>query len=90
MTTFQARVKSYIMDQAPVCADAIICKKTGEVEVKRGYFYTFGNTAEKWADSVADSLKTVGIPAIVTHRNDFANWPKTSYFVAVVKEAQPC
>jgi hypothetical protein len=87
MTPFQARIKSYIMDQAPVCADAIICKKTGEVEVRRAYFYTSGNTAEKWADSVATALKTIDIAAKVTFRDDFANWPRTSYFTAIVREA---
>ena len=89
MTAYQKRVRAYIEGQAPVCADHIICKRDGALEIRRGYFYAFGMTAEAWAASVEQALRTADIPAIVTGRDDRADWPKTSYFTAIVKEPQP-
>lgn len=86
MTPYQKRVKTYLQDQCQVCLDQIVCKRDGTLEVKRGYFYRFGTTAETWADSVAAALKTADIPAHVYGRDDWAAWPKTSYFTAVICE----
>jgi hypothetical protein len=89
MTPYQKRIKTFIQDVAPVFADQIVCKKTGEIELKRGYFYTFRKTAEGWAASVEQALRMADIPGCVTFRDEWANWPKTSYFTAIVKEPQP-
>ncbi len=78
---FQNAVKSALNTTD---ANAIICRKNGTVEVKRSYFYTFGDTAQKYADRVREALHRDGIPAHVAGEDRWAAWPKTSYFVAIV------
>jgi len=58
--------------------------RDGAFEVRRTYFYRHGRSAEDWAEQVAQSL-----PAplkVVGSRDDYAAWPRDSYFTAVVKE----
>lgn len=86
MTPFQKRIKTYFETQAPVCADHIICKKSGAVELKHSYFY-HTQSSEQYAASVRDALAVVQIAATVTDRDDFAQWPKSSYIVAIIQEA---
>jgi hypothetical protein len=62
-------------------------KADGSVEVKESYFYTFGKSAEDWAEKVQAELRAAGIKCMVTAEDRFANWPKTSYWVAIVRPA---
>lgn len=84
-TQFQKSVKQvFESPDAVACADQITCRKDGTVLVRRSYFYTHGNTAEKWADKVSADLAAAGIAHNATGRDDYANWPKTSYFTAII------
>ena len=87
MTTFQKSVKQALANQTNVNPDTVIAHKDGSLSAKRSYFYSMGNTAEKWAAKVAAELTTAGISANVHGHDAWAAWPKTSYFVAVITEA---
>ena len=65
-------------------ADKIVSKKNGTMEIKHGYFYTFGNSAQKWGDKVMAS-KLSEFCNLVKVENRWAAWPKGSYFVAVIE-----
>ena len=69
--------------------DKVTCKADGTVEARRSYFYRMGGTAEKFAANIADIVAYCGFPVNVTGRDEWAAWPKTSYFCAVItpKEA---
>lgn len=57
------------------------------VEIKRSYFYRHGGSAEKFAEAIAAAIK--GTPwRVVGSRDDWRAWPKTSYFVAIVVDAE--
>lgn len=83
-TPFQKQVKYEIDNSAEIHADKIVMKKDGSIEVKRYYYYTHGSTAEKWAEKVS---KVLSVKHIVNSRDDWAVWPKDSYFVAIIKES---
>lgn len=83
MTEFQKKVKEALAGSS-VSPDKMVCKRDGKVEVKRSYFYHHGATAEKWAVRVREVLEAVGYEVEVDSRDDWANWPKTSYLVAIV------
>jgi predicted RNA-binding protein with PIN domain len=85
MTPNQKRIKTLFESRAPVCVDHIVCKRDGAVELKHSYFH-HSQTADEFAARVAQALRQADIPAVVTSRDDFANWPKTSYIVAIVAE----
>lgn len=80
---FQNAIKDSLA-KADYTIDQVICRKNGNVEVKKSYFYTFGETAEKYAAKVRENLHNDGIPAHVIGEDRWAAWPKTSYFVAIV------
>lgn len=80
----QLQVKHYLMEN--FTCDHIVVRKNGTVEVKRSYFYRMGQTAEGLAEKVAECLKVGGFDVKVTGRDDYANWPQTSYFVAVIED----
>ena len=86
MTPYQKRIKTFFQDVAPVCADQIVCKKSGAIEIKHSYFY-HTQSSQEWARKITEALRMADIPATVTDRDDFANWPTTSYVVAIVNEA---
>jgi len=83
VTKFQKRVKKDL-ETSGVYADKVVCKRNGMLEVKKGYFYRLGDSAEKWADRVKAGLISTGLSVLVDSRDDWAAWPKTSYFVAIV------
>ena len=87
MTPFQKSVKQALANQTNIHPDTVVAHKNDTLSAKHSYFYTHGNTAEKWAAKVAAELAAAGINAHVYGRDDFASWPKTSYFVAVISEA---
>lgn len=80
---FQAAVEESL-NSADCTIDSIRCRKNGNVEVKRGYFYTFGMTAEKYAGAIRECLERDGIPAQVSGEDHWAAWPKESYFLATI------
>lgn len=86
-TQFQKNVrKACDADNSGVYADKFVNKKDGSVEVKRSYFYRMGSSAESWADKVREACHCAGVTDVrVEDRDDWAAWPKSSYFVAVVR-----
>lgn len=90
-TEFQKSiVKFFAGDFVPsaknIYVDHVVCKADGSAEVKKGYFYRCGMTATKWAAEVADALNGARLNVVATGRDDYADWPRTSYFVAIVRE----
>ena len=86
-TDFQKMVKSAVECMMGGVA-RVTCKANGSVEVRRSYFYTFGWTPENWAAKVAKAVEGAGMAVKVEGKDEWAAWPKTSYFVAVVSEAK--
>lgn len=71
--------------------DAVSCdhktfRKDGTVVFKRSYFYHHGQTAEKFAARVVKHVTAAGYKCSdVESVDQFARWPKTSYFVVTMK-----
>jgi hypothetical protein len=66
--------------------DKEIVKGNGTIELLHYYFYTHGYTAEKWAAAVEQALRKLCMPPFeVVAEDRYASWPKSSYFVAIVK-----
>ena len=86
MTKRQKEIKTKISEAAVYPDEGqVICHKDGTVSVKRSYFYQHGQSAGSWGEKVVQELRNVGcIVALVETRDDYNNWPKTSYFVAVI------
>ncbi len=84
MTKFQKTVKEVFDSPIGVYPNKMVCKKDGTVEVKKSFFYTHGQTAEKWAENVKRAILATGFSVEVEGYQDWNAWPKTSYFVAVV------
>jgi hypothetical protein len=56
---------------------------------KHSFFYTHGGSADKYSNQIRNALEKAGFRCtIMETRNDWKNWPKTSYFV-VKFEASP-
>lgn len=68
----------YKMNYEGFYPDKFIARKDGSFEVKKSYFYRMGNSEEILAKRV---LKVFPEAKIIEKRNDFRNWPQTSYFV---------
>ena len=85
-TDFQKRVAAaYNQDTGNLFADKVICKGDGSVDVRHGYFYKFGNTADKWGAAVVKDLASVSSTAKVQSVLDvYKHWPADSYFSAIV------
>lgn len=84
MTPQQKTIRKLLDSSSSLFANKVTFKKDGRVEVRRSYFYTFGETAEDWAAKVQAEFKAAGITAYVESRDEFAQWPKQSYFCAIV------
>jgi hypothetical protein len=80
---FQNAVKAALAD-ADCQIDRVICRKNGNIEIKRSYFYRFDYSAARYAADAADVLESAGISARVSSEDRRAEWPKASYFVAVI------
>lgn len=85
MTPFQKRVKTALMRYSDIDADAIVCKRSGVVEVQRYYFYRPSGGAVLWSEDVKMQLASAGIDVSVSSRDDWRAWPAPSYLVAIVK-----
>lgn len=87
MTPFQKKVKAAIAAEAPIYPSKIVCLADGTVVMKDSYFYRMGKTAGGWGAQVVEALGKAGVPCEVREvRDDYAYWPKVSYFVAIVGE----
>ena len=83
MTEFQKRVKE-ILAESTVYPEQMVCKRDGKVEVKKSYFYRHEYSAEKFAAQIQKVLVAEGLKVMVASRDDWARWPTTSYFVAII------
>ena len=73
-----------------VTADKVGVRNDGTVVVRHSYFYRHDNTAEKYAASVITQLAASGITCrLITAEDEFAHWPKTSYFAASLRPETP-
>lgn len=72
MTPRQRAVKQAVLASESLDAEKVVCKRNGTVEVKHGYFYRHGNTADGWAGRVKKVLDAAGISANVYGRDDWA------------------
>lgn len=61
----------------------MIARRNGTVEIRRGYFYRTWDPDE-WRKGIEDQLTAEGLNVTVTLRDHFANWPRPSYWTAVV------
>ena len=84
MPPFQKQVKARF-DQIN---NPMVARKDGSVVVKESYFYTCGKTAEDWAQVVKERCEKAGLKVNVRGENHYADWPKSSYWWAVVTPAQ--
>ena len=82
MTAQQKQIKNALAGSFAV--DKITCKANGSVEARRSYFYRFGNDADKFAESIKTALTSAGLSVSVWGRDEWAAWPTTSYFCAVI------
>lgn len=84
---FKKSVKKILAESPNVFPDKIVCRQDGSIEVKSHYFYRHGQDAQGWAEKVKNELEANGLKVNAKGRDDWAAWPKDSYFVAVIKEA---
>jgi hypothetical protein len=63
----------------------VVCKADGSVEIKSSFFYRHGQTDYQWLLEVLDRLD--GVSSSGSSREDWNAWPKTSYFVAILRPA---
>jgi len=90
MNAEQRKLKKFITEWM-TCRDSeggIVCKKDGTVEIKSSYFYRHGNTSIKHGEAVTQQLQHEQAPTgwkVVDTRDEWKSWPKTSYFIAVVR-----
>lgn len=75
------------LNNESVYPDGVIAKKDRTFVVRKSYFYRHGMTAEKWGQRVMSALDSK-VFALVAHQDNWAQWPKTSYFEAVIKPVQ--
>ncbi len=68
---------------ARVNYDRFIVKRNGTVDIRRGYFYTFGLTAERYAQHV---MTHIGYCAeLVSCSTERRDWPADSYWSVIVR-----
>ena len=86
--TIKAAIGSETNDvRDSVFADKIATHKDGSISICKGYFYTFGETPEKWGAKVLAALNNAGIVVkTMTTHDEWRAWPKDSYFVATITE----
>jgi len=84
MSKFQKQIKAELL-AANITPENIKVKRDGTVEVRRGYFYRHGNTGQLWADEVTKKLSTL---ATIKGGDHWAEWPKPSYFYAIISEVK--
>jgi len=90
-TIFQKSVKKVFSNPNHVYPEKIICKKDGTVELRKTYFYRFGDSAEQFAERIISDLKQYAsnVNVRVKSTRDFFNqYPKDSYFSVIIEEVK--
>lgn len=83
MTKWQKQVKVAVANNTTIWPDRVICKKDGSVEMRRGFFYRHGMTADKWAADMEAALQSEGLEyGAVESAECWHEWPTDSYFSA--------
>ncbi len=72
-----------MIEAAPIHPDKVIFRKDGNVSFRFGYFYTFGKTAEDFADQIRNAFPNH--VEIVKTQNAWNAWPRDSYFEVMCK-----
>lgn len=85
-TEFQKSVVRAVEASTSVFPDRVVVRRDGSVMLRRYYFYTFGASAESFRNAVCAVLSAAGVRAQATASDDWAAWPKKSYFTVVVRE----
>lgn len=83
-TEFQKQVAVALAEQTAIYPDKITFRANGTVEVRRGYYYRHGATADSWAARVQAALEGQGVAVVVISTDEYRRWPKDSYFCATV------
>lgn len=90
MTHRQGQEMKRKMREAGFHADAFMAKKDGTFEVRAGYFYTHGRTAEKFAAQVMAAAEKAGLGCVILDaENRWRSWPKTSFFWVRFRISEP-
>lgn len=82
MNKAQKALKKY-MEEGMISVDKVTCRADGTVELRRGYFYRHGDTAQLWGEWVAEELPKGW--RVATTKDEWRVWPKGSWFVAIVE-----
>lgn len=78
------KIRKYLKENL-IGADKIVLKKDFTFELKQGYFYTNGQTSEKFASEMKIEIEKLGYKVIVINDTQtFVSWPGTSYFIAIL------
>jgi hypothetical protein len=64
--------------QKGIHPDKLVRHTDGSFTFKRSYFYRHGSSPEKYAEAIKKAIPNA---VILDRYDDFAAWPKTSYFV---------
>ena len=81
------QLKKHLLDNVSSDEGCIKAEKDGTFEVKRSYFYRHGRSAEGEGASI---VKEAGSGwELVSTSDRWAAWPKTSYFVAIIRYVAP-
>lgn len=73
------------LEIADIHPEKVSRRRDGRFNVRSGYFYHNGRTAEGWAVNVKAALEAVGFAVEVEAHDEWAAWPKTSYLNAIVR-----
>lgn len=65
----------------------VFARRNGTCDVRKGYFYRIGD-ADDWAAEVRRRLTEAGLNVTVVGEDHYANWPKESYFKAIVTQVE--
>lgn len=69
-----------------ISADKLIFKADGTVKAKLGYYYTFGNDEDKFAEKIKRNLEAKNVYCqILETSNHYNSWPKDSWFEVIFK-----
>ena len=77
MEVTKMKSKKEIKEALDGICDKVMAKKDGSYEVRRGYFYRHGITAEKLAEGIKHRIPEAAIQEVQDH---WAPWPRDSYF----------
>lgn len=75
------------VDENLIGVHKFVKHKDGTMSFMRSYFYRHGMDADRWSINVVNQLSEAGFKVeLVDAIDEFASWPKTSYFRAIVRE----